>query len=281
MFSPVPTESYGSLNAKNAGSIRLVHPIFQRCSDISSNAKTQDLANVLWAVSRVACPVPPNLLAELEKRSQRSHLPMVELVACISALAELRNVSSCLWKSVALDASASPRALGTLLWAHGTAKVLPATSLVKMLDVSQMSPQSLANSLWALAKLQVAISSGNIEASQRLLKDELHKFKPQEFANCVWAIGSMEEPAVKFFEHLQLPRLASLEDQHISQAVSQFSQSQLLITLMLVHMYKLHCLALVLILTGFAHRRCCQGKRIKERDINQQKRRPCVHPFYL
>ena len=259
----VPFESSFESSAAVAGSIRLPHPIFQRCSEISSDSKTQDtgrglyilyiriyrtyvflkspfgyrvsrqviftftteiegalqdLANVLWAVSRVACPVPKHLLEELEKRRGQG-LPVVELVACISALAELRNVTSSLWKSVeTLDSSVGTRALGTLLWAHGTAQVLPPASLVKMLNVSQMSPQSLANSLWAFAKLQLPISSTNIAAAQRILTRELGKFKAQEFASCVWAVGSMEKPAVKFFEDLQLPKLAELEDHHLSQA---------------------------------------------------------------
>ena len=140
-------------------------------------------------MSRVASPVPTHLLEELERRGQDGRLPVVELVQCISALAELRNVSSGLWKSVeTLDTkrgTVGTRALGTLLWAHGTAQVLPPASVVKMLSVSQMSPQSLANSLWAFAKLQLPISSTNIAAAQRILSRELGKFKAQEFASCV------------------------------------------------------------------------------------------------
>lgn len=213
----------------SAGSIRLAHPIFLRClTEICwSEAKTQDLANVLWALSRVAYPVPESLLQDLEKRSTGGSgcpaptvgLPIVELVACLSALAEVRNVSSGLWKSVkTLDTSTlGTRALGTLLWAHATAQVIPPTSLVKKLDVSKMSPQSLANSLWALAKLQlIELSSKNLTASQKSLATQ--NFKAQEFASCVWAIGSMEKPALNFFEDLQLPNLSDFEDHHLSQA---------------------------------------------------------------
>eukprot|EP00438_Fugacium_kawagutii_P010747 Skav218263 [mRNA] locus=scaffold2035:180053:192775:- [translate_table: standard] len=170
------------------GSIRLAHPIFRRCAEIRwSEAKTQDLANVLWAISRVASPVPESLVKELEKRSLAEGspgLPVVELVACVSALAALRNVSSGLWKSVkTLDTSTlSTRALGTLLWAHATAQIIPPTSLVKKLDVSKMSPQSLANSLWALAKIQLHMSSKNLAASKKSLATQ--KFKAQEFASC-------------------------------------------------------------------------------------------------
>ena len=203
------------------GSLRLAHPIFQRVSEITwTEAKTQDMANVLWAMSRISASPPPELLEELEKRSELRDLPMVELVACITALAELRNVSSGLWKKVeALDGIGSTRAFGTLLWAHATAQVLPPASLSK-LDVSQMSPQSLANSLWAQAKLHVAITSKNIAAAQKILANPLQRFKAQEYAGCIWAIGSMETPAVEFFEVLQLPRsLRALEDHHLSQAM--------------------------------------------------------------
>lgn len=170
-------------------------------------------------MSRVSASPPPELLEELEKRSELRDLPMVELVACITALAELRNVSSGLWKQVEALDRIETRALGTLLWAHATAQVLPPASLSK-LDVSQMSPQSLANSLWAQAKLHVAITSKNIAAAQKLLANQLQRFKAQEYAGCIWAIGSMETPAVEFFEVLQLPRsLRALEDHHLSQAM--------------------------------------------------------------
>eukprot|EP00434_Breviolum_minutum_P021955 symbB.v1.2.019380.t1/scaffold1582.1/size178113/15 len=208
------------------GSLRLAHPIFQRVSEIIwTEAKTQDMSNVLWAMSRVSASPPPELLEELEKRSELRDLPMVELVACITALAELRNVSSGLWKKVEALDGIETRALGTLLWAHATAQVLPPASLSK-LDVSQMSPQSLANSLWAQAKLHVAITSKNITAAQKLLANQLQRFKAQEYAGCIWAIGSMETPAVEFFEVLQLPRsLRALEDHHLSQVAWAFASA--------------------------------------------------------
>ena len=47
-MSMVPFESSFESSAAVAGSIRLPHPIFQRCSEISSDSKTQDTGRGLY-----------------------------------------------------------------------------------------------------------------------------------------------------------------------------------------------------------------------------------------
>ena len=208
--------------------MRVADTVFHRSKEIMwRDAKTQDLANTLWALTRVGWSMPEDLIKELESR----HLPTIELVACLSALAEARNVSSSLWQKADPKAgtwcghSPSARALGTLLWAHATAQVDPSPNLLKELRISVMSPQSLANSLWSLAKLQVDIPANAIDECRKILQKDLARFKPQEFASCVWAIGSMEKPAVEFFESLQLPDLRPFEDHHLSQVAWAFSSA--------------------------------------------------------
>ena len=166
--------------------------------------------------------IPDDLIKELELRP----LPMIELVACLSALAETRNVSSSLWQKADLEIRdiSSGRALSTLLWAHATAQVVP-HKLLEQVRISEMSPQSLANSLWALAKLQVVINQADIQKCQEILQQKLPQFKSEEFASCVWAIGSMEKPAVDFFRELRLPKLEDFEDHQLSQLAWAFSSS--------------------------------------------------------
>ncbi|CAJ1328704.1 unnamed protein product, partial [Effrenium voratum] len=65
------------------GSLRVVHSVFHRCTELGE-AKTQDLANVVWALSRVRWPLPSELLRRLEA----AELALPELVATLSALAE-------------------------------------------------------------------------------------------------------------------------------------------------------------------------------------------------
>ena len=177
--------------------------IFDRCLEIEAR-KSQDVANVVWALCRVGRRIPKGLLEALEGRE----LTTTELVACLWALAEARNATSGLWASA--ERRLSDRQLAAVLCAHAAAQVAPAWCLVRP-EVATFSAPALAKSLWAWAKLRVAISSEAIRRCQELLDS----FKASEFASSVWAIGSMESPAVDFFEALELRR--DLESHHLSQ----------------------------------------------------------------
>ncbi|CAE7937930.1 rsks-1, partial [Symbiodinium necroappetens] len=208
------------------GSVRLRHDLFLRAHELSANAKTQDLSNVLWALARVQSSIPAVLLKELEGRRP---LAMSELVASTWALAELRLASSAIWPSVTESLELYPRtsrASSSLLRAHAVIMAPPPPALQK-LDLQGASPQTLANSLWALAKLQLSFSVDEVEDVLRFLNTQPSAFKPQEFSSCLWAIGSMdnEVAVVAFFEKLQPPNFQCFEDHHLSQVAWAFASA--------------------------------------------------------
>ena len=190
-----------------AGSLRVEHRVFERCLEVEAS-KSQDVANVVWALSRVGRAIPERLLAALESCEE---LPAAELVASLGALAEARNATSALWAASGRR-QWPERALSAVLCAHATAQVaLPEPLREALPRVAGFSAPAVAKSLWASAKLQLEIPTEALRRSQELLKS----FKASEFASVVWAIGSMETPAVDFFQALELRK--DLESHHLSQ----------------------------------------------------------------
>ena len=151
---------------------------------------------------------------------------MSELVASTWALAEMRLATSSIWPSVSESLEHfryNPRASSALLRAHAVIMVPPPPSLLK-LDLRAASPQSLANSLWALAKLQLE-SPEDIGEVLKLLNKTLSGFKPQEFSSCIWAVASMEEVDAAFFQKLQIPSFRCFQDHHLSQVAWAFASA--------------------------------------------------------
>ena len=187
---------------------------------------------MIWAFARIQSSIPGVLLKELESRSRRSPLKLSELVASTWALAETRLASSAIWPSVAESLEhypSNPRALSSLLRAHAVSMVRPPAALLK-LDFRGTSPQSLANSLWALAKLQLnelTLTLDNVDDVLTWLNKTPSVFKPEEFSSCLWAIASMEDEVavVAFFQRLQVSNFKCLEDHHLSQVAWAFASA--------------------------------------------------------
>ncbi|CAE8639827.1 unnamed protein product, partial [Polarella glacialis] len=205
------------------GSLRVNHDVFERSGSLHfPSARTQCLSNVLWASARVGRRVPLALHDEL---CRRVPLPFPELTSCLWALATLSDTSSPVWdgaveRSLLLAAApSSPRAVSV-----GPCEGLALATCEEAAHDSarlRYNPQSLSNSLWAIARLRGQLSNSDISAAQAMHD----RFKPQEFSNCLWAIGKMDQPALDFFRTVRLPRLQTFEDQHISNVLWAFAAS--------------------------------------------------------
>ena len=105
--------------------------------------------------------------------------------------------------------------------------MVPPPPALQKLDLQGGSPQTLANSLWALAKLQLSFSVDDVEDVLKFLNKQPSSFKPQEFSSCLWAIGSMdsEVAVVAFFEKLEAPNFQCFEDHHLSQVAWAFASA--------------------------------------------------------
>mmetsp|Transcript_8643 Transcript_8643/g.30909 ORF Transcript_8643/g.30909 Transcript_8643/m.30909 type:complete len:812 (+) Transcript_8643:184-2619(+) len=185
---------------------------------------TQCLANLLWAAARVRRTVPMTLHAELARRD----LPDPELSASLWALAEHGDSANPLWGAAAALLSnswrplPSPRATSSLLWAHAKVrKAAPArlTGVAHVVARREYEPRSLANALWALARLGQPLSADDVSSAAAAASS----LREQEFSNVLWAFGAMDRPPRSFFEHIELPCPSRLQVQHISNILWAFA----------------------------------------------------------
>ena len=181
---------------------------------------------MVWAFARIRKPIPAILLKELENRTP---LATSELVASTWALAEMRVVNSIIWPSICESLKLFPntsRSSSALLRAHAVIMVPPPSSLRK-LDLRSTSPQTLANSLWALAKLQLPLSAEEVGSVLSYMKRKPCSFKPQEFSSCLWAMASMEDvdATVPVFQEVEIASFEGFEDHHLAQVAWAFASA--------------------------------------------------------
>jgi len=216
------------------GALRQDHPpLFKRAVKALNleNARTQCLANILWALARVGRQAPAAFHHELQRRAP---LPAPELCASLWALAAMRDSgASPLWQDAmaALQGEGgklSSQAVSTILWAHATvaSSEVPLQLCVAAhaAELPHYGPRALANSLWALARLRAQLTAADAIAAL----DRQAGFKAQEFSNVLWALSRgmpavAAPPQLQFFEAVAVPLPATFQDQHIANVLWAFA----------------------------------------------------------
>ena len=155
-----------------SGIANLMHALQQparRCLD------SREISKAAWGLAR--------LYSYVKERSQ--------VIASLGSLAA-RAVTA----SEQLDA----RAATALLHAYGTIGSAPSIGASRMLQrrvaalavSAQCSPQDLANSLWALAKLGCSVEPTLVDAMGTALHHAMPNFKPMELSCTAWAMAKLQ-----------------------------------------------------------------------------------------
>merc|ERR1719409_1751983 len=136
----------------------------------ASLTKPQEIANTLWAYAKNRCAD----------------------AALFNALADTAVENNMLW-------TFKPQELSNTLWAcatigHSHPRLFKSAVAVAISKRYQMSPQNIANILWAYAKLQACPRSSLFPALLGVAVGIMPKHKPQEISAIVWAAAKENRP---------------------------------------------------------------------------------------
>jgi hypothetical protein len=170
---------------------------------ITRPSKPQEIANTLWAYAKTRCAEP----------------------ALFDFLADASIENGMLW-------TFKPQELSNTLWAcatvgHRHTRLFRDGVAVAINKRFQLSPQNIANILWAYAKLQACPRSGLFPALLGVSVGMMPRHKPHEISAIVWAAAKDNHPACrKFFgatSHTCARRLHEFPPRALASMVEAFA----------------------------------------------------------
>jgi len=153
----------------------LMSSIANELKDHPSKMKSQEIANTLWALAKCPCDCPA--LFDVLGRTVASH--------------------GTIWGFKAQE-------LSSTLWAFATAR-FKCPALFELAEAaaiqrkSEMSPQNIANILWAFAKLHARPHPSFAAAMLSETVSQLEQHKAQEISALIWAAARLCPRHVRFF----------------------------------------------------------------------------------
>merc|ERR1719174_310666 len=165
--------------------------------------KPQEIANTLWAYAKNRCTE----------------------VRLFEELASAAISSGMLW-------SFKPQELSNTVWAFATVSLQHPALFKQVVAVAiskrrELSPQNIANILWAYAKLQVWSHSGLFPALLSVSVKMMPQHKPHEISAIVWAAAKENYPACQRFfgatAHMCAARLHEFPPQALANMVEAFA----------------------------------------------------------
>lgn len=134
----------------------------------------QSLSNAVWASVRLGHHPNPAWFAAF---TQQTHAVALSQGLCHQSLANILT-----------SLTALPPATTAAIPAHWWADILSSSTP----HISTFDPQSLANTVWACARLGITPPSDWTAAYSQASSRVMHSFTPQQLSSCVWACAKLQ-----------------------------------------------------------------------------------------